>query len=363
MGERRAVGLVGRSTRRWCRTAGATTTAFAPIPIRRSPAERSRIRGDRRLRRSASARTRRTAGSCRSRYALRRIGRERGRAVPPDDRRQHLRAAPHPRRRRWAAPAMKTTTGSSPTSSRIATSSIASRCIRRSAITTPMKPRSATIARRSKTTSTCASASASEEAAGRASFRPGAVLSLPLRLGHRVRLHRHVEGRFLPRRAAVRVSEALGVRRAVVSGERAASDVAHPVRASSALQRRAAASQHARHGAAAAAVRAIGRARDVHRPRAQLSALARRRPRSFRDRRRRQGAPRRRRIDSSRPRTVSWATDCHFLLAKISGDRMTVLPIGALDDPQRHAGGDRRASIADERAGQRSGRNRGRDRD
>jgi tartrate-resistant acid phosphatase type 5 len=32
--------------------------------------------------------------------------------------------------------------------------------------------------------------------------------------------------------------------------------------------------------------------------------------------------------------TVSWATDCHFLLAKISGDRMTVVPIGALDDPQ-----------------------------
>ena len=32
--------------------------------------------------------------------------------------------------------------------------------------------------------------------------------------------------------------------------------------------------------------------------------------------------------------TVSWATDCHFLLAKISGDRMTVLPIGALDDPK-----------------------------
>ena len=31
--------------------------------------------------------------------------------------------------------------------------------------------------------------------------------------------------------------------------------------------------------------------------------------------------------------TVSWATDCHFLLAKISGDRMTRAPIGALDDP------------------------------
>jgi hypothetical protein len=32
--------------------------------------------------------------------------------------------------------------------------------------------------------------------------------------------------------------------------------------------------------------------------------------------------------------TVSWATDCHFLLATITGDRMTVLPIGALDDPR-----------------------------
>ena len=32
--------------------------------------------------------------------------------------------------------------------------------------------------------------------------------------------------------------------------------------------------------------------------------------------------------------TVSWATDCHFLLAKISGEQMTVLPIGALDDPK-----------------------------
>ena len=32
--------------------------------------------------------------------------------------------------------------------------------------------------------------------------------------------------------------------------------------------------------------------------------------------------------------TVSWATDCHFLLAKISGDRLRVLPIGALDDPK-----------------------------
>ena len=85
----------------------------------------------------------------------------------------------------------------------------------------------------------------SEEAAGRASFGPGAVLSIPLRLGHRVRLHRYVEGGFFRRHAAVRVPEALGVHRAVVSRRRAAPDVADSVRASSALQRRPAASQHA----------------------------------------------------------------------------------------------------------------------
>lgn len=31
--------------------------------------------------------------------------------------------------------------------------------------------------------------------------------------------------------------------------------------------------------------------------------------------------------------TVSWATDCHFLLGKIDGHRMTVRAIGAIDDP------------------------------
>jgi len=31
--------------------------------------------------------------------------------------------------------------------------------------------------------------------------------------------------------------------------------------------------------------------------------------------------------------TVSWATDCHFLLASIDGKRMTVRAIGAMDDP------------------------------
>jgi hypothetical protein len=31
--------------------------------------------------------------------------------------------------------------------------------------------------------------------------------------------------------------------------------------------------------------------------------------------------------------TVSWATDCHFLLARIEGSRMSVRAIGAIDDP------------------------------
>jgi hypothetical protein len=31
--------------------------------------------------------------------------------------------------------------------------------------------------------------------------------------------------------------------------------------------------------------------------------------------------------------TVSWATDCHFLLARIEGRRMIVRAIAAMDDP------------------------------
>ena len=40
--------------------------------------------------------------------------------------------------------------------------------------------------------------------------RSGAVLPIPLRLRHRVRLHRHVEGRLLPGAPAVRVSRSTG---------------------------------------------------------------------------------------------------------------------------------------------------------
>jgi tartrate-resistant acid phosphatase type 5 len=31
--------------------------------------------------------------------------------------------------------------------------------------------------------------------------------------------------------------------------------------------------------------------------------------------------------------TASWATDCHFVLGRIDGDRLTVRAIGAIDDP------------------------------
>ena len=58
-----------------------------------------------------------------------------------------------------ATRATKTTTGSSPTSSRIATCSTGSRCARRSATTTRARPRSTTTASRSWTTCTCASGS------------------------------------------------------------------------------------------------------------------------------------------------------------------------------------------------------------
>ena len=124
--------------------------------------------------------------------------------------------------------------------------STASPCIRRSAITTPMKRRSATIARRSRTTSTCTSASSREEAAGRASFGPG--------LFYRFRYGSDIEfvcidtskEDFFSGDAPVRVPEALGVRRAIVSRRGPAPDLADSVRAPSRLQRRPAASQHAR---------------------------------------------------------------------------------------------------------------------
>jgi hypothetical protein len=47
------------------------------------------------------------------------------------------------------------------------------------------------------------------------------------------------------------------------------------------------------------------------------------------------GKVRRARPDRFAPaHTASWAEECHFLLARIEGKRMTVRAIGAIDDPE-----------------------------
>ena len=74
-----------------------------------------------------------------------------------------------------------------------------------------------------------------------------------------------------------------------------------------------------------------GVARDVQRPRAQLPALAGGRDRLLRHRRRgkfRGGTP----DGFDAAHTRSWSNLCHFLLARIEGDRMTVRAIGGRDD-------------------------------
>ena len=172
---------------------------------------------------------------------------------------------------------------------------------------------------------------AGEEAAGRASVEPGLVLPVPGVIGHRVRLHRHVEGGLLPARTALRVSEALGLSRSKAFPAASADDgvkLADPVRTPSAVLRGAAAPQHARDGAADRAVPARRRPGALQRARAQLPALARRRDRLLRLWRRRQGPPRQAPNDFESARTPRWSGECHFLVATIDGDRMTVRAIG-----------------------------------
>ena len=36
--------------------------------------------------------------------------------------------------------------------------------------------------------------------------------------------------------------------------------------------------------------------------------------------------------------TVTWATECHFLVATIEGDKMTVRPLGEIDTPEQEPG-------------------------
>ena len=125
--------------------------------------------------------------------ALRRMVDSEGVRLRPDDRRQHLRARARVRRRRSAAPATKTTTGSSPTFSRIAT------CINRIPVYPSIGNHDADETEgRDDRAQVEDNFYLRERMGGRGGgtrlVRPGLVLSIPLRRGHRVRLHRHVEG-------------------------------------------------------------------------------------------------------------------------------------------------------------------------
>ena len=85
--------------------------------------------------------------------------------------------------------------------------------------------------------------------------RPGLVLPVPLRLGHRVRLHRHVEGGVLHSGTGCsRCPKHWAFLEAAFAPGADGAEVAHPVRAPSAVQRRTAASQHPVDGDAAAAL-------------------------------------------------------------------------------------------------------------
>ena len=70
---------------------------------------------------------------------------------------------------------------------------------------------------------------------------PGTLLSVPLRVQHRVRLPRHVKGSILSRPPPVRISEALGVRRIAPSRTIKRGALANSVLPSSAVLRRPAA--------------------------------------------------------------------------------------------------------------------------
>ena len=174
----------------------------------------------------------------------------------------------------------------------------------------------------------------SEEAAGRASFGPGLVLPVPLRLGHRVRLHRHVEGerssgatgcssfrntgnssssRFPPK-ARIRPG---AFRSRIIRSTAPVRSITTRVRWQKLLPlfERSGVRvmftghehnfQHSRaNGLDHFVTGAAGKVARDRRPDGFLAA-----------------------------HTVSWATDCHFLLARIEGRRMVVRAIAAMDEP------------------------------
>ena len=191
-----------------------------------------------------------------------------------------------------------------------------------------------------------------EEAAGRASFSPGLFYRVSLRLRASSSSPRHVERSLLPRSPSVRVPEALGICRGSVSGRsdgRAVEDSVlliirpsapgHSTTTPTSMQRLVPLFQRS-------GVKAV-----FCGPRAQLSALLHRRDRLLHHGSRRSASafgP----DQFAEAHTVTWATECHFLLVDVSGDRMMVRALGEVDAPgqvpsdlarfdlegQRHAG-------------------------
>ena len=170
---RRASGGTGRrKTERSCRPATATTIASSPIriPLRPPPSLSFAVIGD------FGVGVRKDSPTHPAAESRRRDAEDlQDRRCPADhhDRRQHLRRRAAARPRRSAGPATKTTTGSSRISSRIATSSIGCRCIRRSAITTPTETEERDDRAQVEDNFYLRERILSEEAAGRASFCPG----------------------------------------------------------------------------------------------------------------------------------------------------------------------------------------------
>ena len=192
-------------------------------------------------------------------------------------------------------------------------------------------PRTATIARRSRTTSTSASGSPARRRPGRASFGPG--LFYRFRYGSDIEFvcidtskesffkgHRLFE---LPKHWAFVdgvVPGDAGRRRCGGSRSRTIRRTA-PDRSITTRKAMARLSS---------AVRSRRREGDVQRARAQLPALAGRTASTTSSPARPGSSASGRPIASRQAHTQSWSSSCHFLLVEIDGDRMVVRAIGEL---------------------------------
>ena len=169
---------------------------------------------------------------------------------------------------------------------------------------------------------------AGEEAAGRASVNPGLFYKFRVGSRHRVHLLRHVERGFFQKRAAVRISQALGLHATGLLRRRRTCPVANPVRPSSAVLRRSASmatptawapssisSRPAACAPASAATSTISSTRcwngiDYFITGAG-SKVRRRTPGGF-----------------EAAHTQTWSGECHFLLVTIEGATMSVRAVG-----------------------------------